>query len=185
MTDKAVDKPKMGRPTTYNQVLGDEICARLAEGRSMNSVCEDNDMPHAGQVYRWMSMFPDFRDKYYACVEVRATALSELMVHEAINSNDVEVVTVRETEKGILRETKYMDNVQRSDSIIRTLQWQLARMAPKRFGEKVELNGKVDITKHYGDDDLDILNRHIEQKAAELIQTRNKEKNNGDQIDEP
>ena len=33
MTDNAVDKPKMGRPSGYSSVLADEICARLAEGR--------------------------------------------------------------------------------------------------------------------------------------------------------
>lgn len=192
MTDKAVDKPKMGRPSAYSDELAEELCLRLigaegGEARSLVSVCRDDDMPCARTVFRWLDdpNMSDFSHKYQRARDHRTEVIFEEMRDIASTPLDGEKVTVKESEKGIFRDTTTGDNVERSKLMINTAQWQLARMAPKKFGDKVEVNSKVDITKHYGDDDLDILNRHIEQKAAELIQTRNKEKNNGDQIDEP
>lgn len=47
-------KPKMGRPTLFTDELALEICERIANGRSLRSVCLDKDMPHMATVMRWL-----------------------------------------------------------------------------------------------------------------------------------
>ena len=44
---------KVGRPTLRTPELVDEFCSRVASGRSIMSVCNDNDMPESGTIYRW------------------------------------------------------------------------------------------------------------------------------------
>lgn len=140
-------KPKHagGRPTDYNSELAQEICDRLAEGRSVNSVCQDEDMPDKSQVFRWLAKYEEFRDKYRACLLPRADALSENMIDIAINSLTGEIKTTKETKDGTFEEVRISDNVERSKLIVHTLQWQLARMAPKKYGDKtaVEHSGSI------------------------------------------
>ena len=52
-----------GRPSDYTDELADEFCNRVSEGRSLASVCADDDMPSQQTIYRWMREKPPFREK--------------------------------------------------------------------------------------------------------------------------
>ena len=45
-----------GRPSSFTAKLGEVICARLADGRSLRSICADGDMPSATTVFRWLAI---------------------------------------------------------------------------------------------------------------------------------
>jgi hypothetical protein len=45
----------MARPSSYSVKVADTICERLAEGKSLNSICASDDMPHKATVFRWIS----------------------------------------------------------------------------------------------------------------------------------
>lgn len=47
----------------YTPELADEICIRIAGGRTVFSVCRDEDMPEKTTFYRWMIEKPEFREK--------------------------------------------------------------------------------------------------------------------------
>lgn len=53
-------KPKMGRPTLFTDELALEICERIANGRSLRSVCLDKDMPAMSTVMDWLNNNDDF-----------------------------------------------------------------------------------------------------------------------------
>ena len=57
--------PQLGRPTDYTPELGIEICARMAEGKSLLQIMKDPDMPKSrATVYRWLEAHESFRDSY-------------------------------------------------------------------------------------------------------------------------
>ena len=52
---KKPNKPKpAGRPSKYTEKLGDLICLLMAEGKSLNSICKLEDMPHKSTVLLWV-----------------------------------------------------------------------------------------------------------------------------------
>jgi hypothetical protein len=43
-----------GRPSTYTEALGQEICERLGNGESLLAVCRSDHMPNANVVWQWL-----------------------------------------------------------------------------------------------------------------------------------
>ena len=62
---------KVGRPTLRTPELVDELCNRIASGRSIMSVCNDNDMPESGTIYRWRQECSEFNEKIALAREER------------------------------------------------------------------------------------------------------------------
>lgn len=55
---------KRGRPSSFDQVIADEICDRLAKDESLASICRDEHMPDVTAVYRWRDANDQFREDY-------------------------------------------------------------------------------------------------------------------------
>lgn len=164
---------KIGRPTKYTPELCEGICALMAEGRSLRSICIMDNMPAISTVMRWLTDADkaDFQEQYQRAYDQRALAIFEEMLDIADDgSNDW---MERETRSGTITVLDH-EHVQRSKLRLDARYWMLQRMAPKRFGDKMQIDSKVDITKHYSDDDKAILDRMVEKRLAD--KTRNKEK---------
>lgn len=158
----------MGRPSVYSKEIAASICAEMAEGRSLRSICQDPDMPSLRTVFYWLDdeTKEDFLQQYARAMDFRAQAMFEDMIEASMKQLEAEEVTIRETEKGTNRDTKLIDNVRRSDLHVRTIQWALQRMAPKKYGEKLQLEGKIDNTHQWREDDESILDRLARQRLA-------------------
>lgn len=117
---------KPGRPSDYTPEVADDICALLASGESLLRVCKRQGMPDKSTVFRWMAAHEDFRDKYAKATEARADAIFEEMFDIA----DDALPDSAEVAKARLR--------------VDTRKWALARMNPRKYGDKVtnELVGK-------------------------------------------
>ncbi|MCP4322774.1 MAG: hypothetical protein GY787_13190, partial [Alteromonadales bacterium] len=48
---KATAKKRVGRPSKYTQELADKLCAELAQGKSMRTVCKSPDMPIMSTIF--------------------------------------------------------------------------------------------------------------------------------------
>ena len=83
-------------------------------------------MPAKATVFRWLSEHDDFRDKYAKATEARADSILEEIVEIADNA----IPDAAEVAKARLR--------------VDTRKWALARMNPRKYGDKVtnELVGK-------------------------------------------
>lgn len=57
-----INKGKAGRPCSYTEEIGAEICFRISEGESLNSIVRDDHMPNKSTVIRW-AMFG--KDEYH------------------------------------------------------------------------------------------------------------------------
>lgn len=110
---------KTGRPSDYLPEVAADICSLLADGESLRKVCERAGMPNKATVFRWLAQHDEFRDQYAKATETRADAIFEEMFDIADNVAE-EAAAVG---KARLR--------------IDTRKWALARMNPKKYGDKV------------------------------------------------
>jgi hypothetical protein len=131
---------------SYTPQLGAEICARLAEGRSLRSVCRQDGMPNMATVFRWLANDEEFAKTYAIAMGERADAIFEEMFEIADDARndfleETQLVEGVEVPSGVYKFRK--EHVQRSRLRIETRKWALARMNPKKYGDKMtaELTG--------------------------------------------
>lgn len=137
-----------GRPNSYTQEKADYICQELAEGRSLRKICEDDGMPSAGTVCRWLSESTTFQTQYARAREAQADALFE----EVLDIADEECTTVKADKHGS-RDDDGNGNtevvfdsvaVQRNRLRVDARKWMAGKLRPKKYGEKLELSGDSD-----------------------------------------
>lgn len=63
-----MSKPNRRVVGRYSGRLGEAICARIAKGESLASVCRDTDMPPRSTVDQWRKRYPSFKAGYDAAL---------------------------------------------------------------------------------------------------------------------
>jgi len=132
---------KVGRPSLYTQELADEICALLAEGKSIRTICgleteKNHRFPCKSTIFNWLRTNKEFLAQYTRAKEESADALVDEMLDIADDgSNDLMTITKGNTEYEV--ENKEVTN--RSRLRVDTRKWIAARLKPKRFGDKVDV----------------------------------------------
>ena len=121
----------VGRPTTYNEEIASLICARMADGESLRSICRDDAMPALSTVFLWVSKHSEFSEQYKLAMASRADAMFEDMIDIADDGRNDYIVN------GDGEERFNTEHVQRSRLRLDTRKWMLARMLPKKYGDKV------------------------------------------------
>jgi hypothetical protein len=112
--------------TTYSAALAAELCARIAEGRSLRDICGDSsragdpDMPARRTVYHWLARRPEFERLYATAVALRS--------HDQIE----EILQVARDET--LNPT---DKRARIDA----LKWVAGKMNAPKYGERASEGG--------------------------------------------
>lgn len=125
----------------FSQATADAICARLAEGVSLRSVCAGDDMPSVGTFLLWVSKRPELAEQYALA---RALCL-DAMAEDMLNIADTTEMGEKTVEKATGTETTTGDMVEHRRLRIETRKWLMAKMAPKKYGDKIELGGSLDV----------------------------------------
>ena len=136
---EATEQTKAGRPTDYTVELGDDICVKLAEGKSLRSICGRGDMPVVSTVLLWVvkgdrgdQTYSGFSEQYRRAREAQAEALLDEVIEIADDgSND----TYTDSEGN---ERVNFDHINRSRLRVDTRFKAVAKMHPRRYGEKVQ-----------------------------------------------
>jgi hypothetical protein len=130
-----------------------EILAGLASGRSLRSVLTDEGMPDMAAFFRWLKADEGLQTAYAAAMEQRADALFDEMFEIADDATNDWME--RTNKRGETYETLNKEAVQRSTLRVDVRKWALARMNPKKYGEKVDLNhgGRVKVVTLDRDDE--------------------------------
>lgn len=122
----------------YSQEKADAICARLAQGESLNAICKDEDMPAESTVRAWaLDDVGGFSAKYARAREIGYEAHADRIIELA---DECRLGVKRTTKASGETETVEGDMVERSRLQIDARKWMLAKMLPKRYGEKLDLN---------------------------------------------
>ncbi len=141
MTKKppAPKKTKKGRPSLYTEALAAKICQRLAEGETLRSICRDKAMPNKATVLRWLAdkKKAEFRDQYAHARDMQADALFDEALEIADDASGD--WTVDKDGKKVLDH----ENIQRSRLRVDTRKWAAGTMAPKKYGDKLDLGGSI------------------------------------------
>lgn len=116
----------MGRPSSYKPEIADEICERMIEGEDLVQICKDDHMPARVTIYRWMEANPDFETRI-------ARAREGLADYDASMIAEIARNTTKATAEG--------DRVR-----LAAYQWLAAKRAPKRWGDKIDVSAKVEVT---------------------------------------
>ena len=135
-------KPKKkGRPSLCTEALAANICRRLAEGETLRAVCRDKAMPDKATILRWLAdkKKADFRDQYMRAREMQADALFD----EALEIADDASGDWAVDKDG--KKTLDHEHIQRSRLRVDTRKWAAGKLAPKKYGDKLDLGGSIGI----------------------------------------
>jgi hypothetical protein len=121
-----------GRPSSYTDDIAFVVCERLSQGESLRRICSDEEMPGKSTVMRWLNDNKDFRDQYARAREAQADYFAEEIVEIADDSSED---AVADPETGAVRQNA--EFVNRSRLRVDTRKWLMARMAPKKYGDKI------------------------------------------------
>jgi len=121
----------MARPSIFTPELAAAICERLANGESLRRICEDDAMPAKSSVFKWLSQDKVFADQYARAREAQADSWADDIIQI---SDDGENDTYKD-EDG--HERTNQDVIARSRLRVDTRKWLMARMAPKKYGDKI------------------------------------------------
>lgn len=141
MQTEAEQKPKkIGRPSVYSEEIGETILARLADGESLRSICNDPDMPARSTVATWIvSGLNGFTDQYARARMVQAIRWAE-EITEIADQSDQDWIWDEEKQRNIPNH----DHIARARLRVDTRKWLLSKVLPKVYGDKVglEITGK-------------------------------------------
>ena len=94
--------------------VAEAFLERVREGRGLDEICTERDMPALSTVHRWRRENPDFEQAYRAARQVAAEALFDLAMRVAFAARPGEV--------GLARLK------------VETLRWRIAKLAPHQYG---------------------------------------------------
>ena len=111
----------VGRPTLYTVDLAEEICDQIADGHSLRQICDQPGYPDRRTVLRWLGNNPDFVARANAAWQLQAEAMADEMI-----------TIIEQMEQGELEP-------QAARVIVDILKWRAAKLAPKKYGESMQL----------------------------------------------
>lgn len=133
-----------GRPSDFTQDIADELCERIATTpRGLDFICQADDaFPSARTVHRWLAANETFRQSYLRARERQAdTIFDECLEIADDKSQDLKVVGRDDDE----REVCNTEFVQRAKLRIDTRLRMAGKLAPKKYGDRLELGGALTV----------------------------------------
>ena len=119
----------------------EEICLRIEEGEPTRQILKETRMPSTSTFYQWLSNCEIKAKRYaYAC-DIRTEVIAEEMLEIADDGTN-DLMTIQKGDISYEQENKEVVN--RSKLRIETRKWLLAKMNPKKFGDRLDLTTKGD-----------------------------------------
>lgn len=137
----AVQKKKKGAPSAYNEELVAKILDGIAAGKSLYNVIDELGKPvQVSTVYDWLQVHPDFAERYTRARETQADTLADEIIAIADDSRGDTYIDLEGNER-----TNH-ENVQRSRLKVEARKWVAAKLKPKVYGDKIQVDAKVEMT---------------------------------------
>ena len=123
--------------TTYTPEIAAAICERLAAGESLRAICRDEGMPSEAAVRGWVV---DDRGGFAARYTRARNIALDTMADDMLDIADTLPGTLDNgaTDGGAVAHSRLRVDARK---------WYLAKLAPKRYGDKQDINltGEVDV----------------------------------------
>lgn len=122
----------MAGKSTFNQRIAAKICDELLEGKSLVSICAQEGFPARSTVFKWLSENASFSDSYARAKELQMEAMGE----EILSIADDGLNDTLTDEEG--HTFTNHDVINRSRLRVDTRKWLMSKLAPKKYGDKVQ-----------------------------------------------
>jgi len=119
-----------GRPTEYSPAVADYICARLADGETLTAICRTRGLPSRQAVHRWRMRNDAFNDAYMRAREIGMESMSD----------DMLTIADDDTADTLPDGSPNHANIGRARLQVDTRKFLLAKLAPKVYGDRVEVD---------------------------------------------
>lgn len=129
----------------YTDEMAALICDRIADGESLKSICNDEEMPARSTVFKWLAENTRFSDMYARARDEQADAIFDEILTIADTPQIGEKRKVKD-DGGI--EISTGDMIEHRRLQIDARKWMAAKLKPKKYGEKLELEhgGQIALT---------------------------------------
>ena len=104
--------------------MAENICEQIANGKSLRSICTEDGMPSATTVFKWLNENQDFSEQYARARDRQADHYFEEIV---------EIADSVEADSAAVAKARLQVDARK---------WTLSKLAPKKYGEKTELDVK-------------------------------------------
>ena len=110
-----------GRPTDYSEPTVNAFLSLVAEGHSVHKLCQRDDMPSKTSIFKWLSDYPEFAEKYYHAKRLSADSDADKIqeVSEDCLAGNVDPQAARVALIG--------------------LTWSAARKNARKYGDRLDL----------------------------------------------
>ncbi|TBG41885.1 hypothetical protein ELG77_08930 [Rhizobium leguminosarum] len=147
-TAAAEEKAPLGRPSVYSKEKADFILGLLADGKSLRFICDTEQgqafvPPLKPSTIRWWVVddVDGFAAQYARARDIGLDAVADELFDIADDgSNDL--MTIEKGDTSYEMENKEVTN--RSKLRVETRKWYLSKLAPKRYGDKLDVTHKGD-----------------------------------------
>lgn len=149
---KKGDPPAPPKPDLKAKIP--EILELIASGKSLRSICEVYGFPSIWTFLGWVAKDEVLREQYQAAMVMRADVHHEEMLDIAADTSK-DFIDLVDDETGECKKVANPNAIKRAQLEIDVRKWSLARMNPKKYGDKVDLNhgGRVKVISLNSDDD--------------------------------
>lgn len=130
-----------GRPTGYSLKIADEIIKKIENGQSVRFIGQEDDMPAESTIHEWLKKHSEFSEKYVRAKEAYADSVFEEILEIADDSRNDWVE--RETRRGSFIALND-EAIGRARLRVDARKWMLGKLAPKKYGDKLEIEAKVE-----------------------------------------
>ena len=122
----------MSQVSSFTQEMADIICEKIAKGESLRKICLDKDTPSHTTILKWLREIDGFASQYARAREDQA----EFYLDEIIAISDESSQDKIANEDGTERTDS--EAIQRSKLRVDTRKWAMAKLAPKKYGDKIQ-----------------------------------------------
>lgn len=128
-----------GRPTSYTEEIAATVCNGLAQGNTLLQICaEDPSLPDHSTIRLWAQENRNgFFAQYARARDLGLDAMAEQLFSIADDGSKDYIERVGDS--GQVFRIPDHEHMARSRLRIETRKWYLSKLAPKRYGEKVEI----------------------------------------------
>ncbi|WP_369986403.1 terminase small subunit protein [Sinorhizobium fredii] len=112
----------------------EQILEKLSIGKSLREICSVGGMPSESLVRKWVMLDEDFGAQYARAREAGMEALAD----EILQIADSQEGDILKTEDG--REMVNHDAIQRARLRVDARKWLMSKIAPKKYGDRLDLN---------------------------------------------
>jgi len=135
-------KEKRRESKFYKPEIIEEILGRLASGESLRAICSEDGKPSASVFRGWVVDDLDgLAERYARARDIGVDAMADDMLEIADDGTNDWMERNDPDNPGYIIN---WEHVQRSRLRVESRKWYLAKLAPKKYGDKLEVGGKVE-----------------------------------------